>query len=273
MVSKILFLGAVAAATCAFHDLSQAIPVDIDVPQTPLIPDNLPTPNTNTNNKNDNDQPAAAGCSRDAWPRHLFTPQPQSQQDRYLTAEILSDEVIHFEFSALAQKPASPNLKPLYITPMVDPNLATRFCDPPKSLNVDRFTLSTAALEIEIDPTSLAVSVYEKNQSGEKRLLTKFATEDPTKDTKYFTWTREGADAIYGVAQGLGMDREGEEYSSDGNWVGKRITVPTPIDNDIKTAFGNTMVPLEGGNVGFTSFPIAYMVGPNNLHYAFFFDD
>ncbi|KAJ3104477.1 hypothetical protein HDU96_008923 [Phlyctochytrium bullatum] len=213
-------------------------------------------------------------CVGNGVQRKLFTSAP-----RYLVAEVLSDNVIHFEAAETSVRQPNPQLK-IHNSPMVDTdNLAKRFCGP-TSFTETGTGFETDALRVIIDSASLSVTLIDKSKN---QTLTTYsyaglssgrsASSFAAPSNIQLQWTREATENIYGVAgsPSYGNDPTGTKLTSEGDWFGKTISAFNPFQGGTE-GFGNTMVGVQEGAMVYAQLPVVYSVGTNYQH-AFFVDD
>jgi len=167
-----------------------------------------------------------------------------------LRIEILDDDLVLFEFVPADVK-LSGRIKP---TPMV----AKRdYQGPARIAKAEDGTLTTAELELRIDPASLRLSLLDTRIKPARSLTTLSPMES---QRSAFTLAAGRMTHAYGL---------GEQFiemgQPNGDWIGR---VRTP-----GCQFGNRMVPFGGGAVGNAMFPVLYAVGGPGENYAIFFDD
>ncbi|HYF66171.1 MAG TPA: TIM-barrel domain-containing protein, partial [Herpetosiphonaceae bacterium] len=168
----------------------------------------------------------------------------------YVVVEILDDDLVHFEASALTAAPSTD--APLFTTPLV----AKTNYPGPASFSQAGNTLETADLRLTVNPTSLCVTVHDKLKAI---TLTTTCPADLTSAMKKMTMTPESMQNVYGLGQQF--FREG----ANGDWTG-RVRSPG--------SFGNVMSGdgANGGAVGNTQIPVMYALGANNANYALYAD-
>jgi alpha-glucosidase (family GH31 glycosyl hydrolase) len=168
---------------------------------------------------------------------------------RVLTFEILSDRLLHFDYSPVAQAP-KPSA-PIPTTPFVNQR---DFQGP------DHFQSASSAASpnfrtgnflVQVDPSTLCFSL------------------DDTISQKPLT-------RVCPTNQGLALDQSqmqnvyglGEQFQTagqaNGDWIGK-TRVPG-------NKYGNSLPPFNGGYTGNAQFPVMYAIGPNSLGYGFYWD-
>jgi alpha-glucosidase len=168
---------------------------------------------------------------------------------RYLTVEVLADDLLHFELAA-GTSPIADTAIPT--TPMV----ARTDYPGPSSFTQKENTFETADLKVTIDPEKLCVTTFDKHKNA---TLTTTCPTAVTGTWKGLTLTPEKMQNVYGL---------GEQFSApnmpDGDWVGRQRT---------SGIYGNVMAGFNGGSAENAQFPIMYAVGPESTNYALFLDD
>jgi alpha-glucosidase len=174
----------------------------------------------------------------------------------YLIVEVLNDDLIHFELSALGPGPDSTN--PIFTTPQV---FKTDYAGP------SSFTqsgpggnkLDTPHVTVAVDTSSLCLTATDKVRT---LVLTTICPSNLAQATKGLTITPGAMQHVYGL---------GEQFIQSGNpngdWTASGHQQRTPGDN-----FGNQMPGFGGGADGNAQIPVMYAVGPNNANYALFLD-
>jgi alpha-glucosidase (family GH31 glycosyl hydrolase) len=174
---------------------------------------------------------------------------------RYLIVEILDEDLLHVEVSAVGSGPDI--TKPLYTSPMV---LRTDYPGP--STFVDGGgTLETSVITVTVD-AQLAVTVRDKLHGN--AVLTQLAPLDLDQPLKRLQIAPGAMQNVYGLGQRLLEPKPGHGRA-DGDWLvhGAREGGP----------FGNEFSGFGGGMVGNVQIPIMYAVGANDLGYALFLDN
>lgn len=172
---------------------------------------------------------------------------------RYLVAEVMADDVVHFEVSAAGNAPNAET--PLYASPMIA-KLAWRG---PTSLtkSSDGLRFETPVVSVAIDGSSLCAKVKDKARGGVE--LSTFCPADLGNAWKGLDFTASGAKHVYGL---------GEQFTgygnADGSWAGR---ARSPGGD-----FGNAMSWWNGGAPGNTQIPVMYALAPDHA-YAMFFDN
>ncbi|HEX2623268.1 MAG TPA: TIM-barrel domain-containing protein, partial [Phototrophicaceae bacterium] len=169
--------------------------------------------------------------------------------DRFLTIEILDDDLAHFEISADA-------VTTIITTPMV---FKTDYAGP-SSINTSApNVIETPEMRLEINPATLCVTVTDLIRDPDLLLTTTCPLPADSK-TNGLSLTKEGTTDLYGLGEQF-QKRGG----TDGNWMGNRRLVLNP--------YGNALEKYNGGNVENAQFPILYSLGANTDNYALFLDD
>lgn len=182
-------------------------------------------------------------CSVQTWadvPRVKFL-----SGQGYFIAEILQDNLVHFEAS---QQGVGPDTSaPLLTSPQVQ---KTDFTGP-TVFKKNGNTLETARLRMEFDSTRFCLTMTDKVLGTRLTVI--------CKDSSGLQLSKETMTHAYGL---------GEQFiepgNSDGDWVGR---VRTPGNE-----FGNDMVPFNGGFVGNVQLPILYALGEDHTNYGLFVD-
>lgn len=171
---------------------------------------------------------------------------------RYLVIEALDDDLIHLEASAVGAGPAE--AQPLYTSPMVD---KADYAGP-SSFDRDGNVLETGEVRVEVDPTSLAVTVRDKVRGG--TLLTSLRAEDLDQGFKRLRIGRGAAEHVYGLGQQFKL-----QGSADGDWTAFGVREGE--------GFGNGFPGFQRAAVGNVQIPVMYAVGDGGLCYALFLDN
>jgi alpha-glucosidase len=171
----------------------------------------------------------------------------------YLIVEFLDDDLVHFELSALGPGPGTGS--PIFTTAQV----AKTNYSGPSSFSQSGSVLTTAAMRVEVNSTSLCASVYDTTRTP-NLLLQTACPLNLSQAWKGLTFTKEGMQNAYGLGEQFFMGG-----SADGDWDGR---VRSPGGN-----FGNAMVyDTDNGPVGNAQIPVLFAVGPNSSGYGLFFD-
>src|SRR5579872_3975775 len=174
----------------------------------------------------------------------------------YLIVEVLTDDLIHFELSALGPGPDEGN--PIFTTPQV---FKTDYAGPSNftQSGVGGNTLDTPDVKVTVDTNSLCMTATDKTRN---LVLTTICPSSLAQATKGLTLTPGSMQHVYGL---------GEQFIQEGNpngdWTAGGHQQRTPGDN-----FGNQMVGFGGGADGNAQIPVMYAVGPNNANYSLFLD-
>jgi alpha-glucosidase (family GH31 glycosyl hydrolase) len=169
--------------------------------------------------------------------------------DHVLSFEVLSDRLIHFDYSSLARAPA----------------IGTRLSTTPSISQIDftgtafftltQTTLETASALIEVDPQTLCFTLFDKIQN---EMLTR-ACPNVGSNGNALSLDQLKIQNLYGL---------GEQFRdpgvANGDWMGK---IRSPGNQ-----YGNAMTAYGGGHTGNAQFPILYALGPDHLNYAFYLD-
>jgi len=171
-----------------------------------------------------------------------------SAEGRYLTVELLDDDLAHFELSLTA-----PTDEAIWTSPMI---AKTDYSGPSSVDFPSADEIATPEMRLYIDPASLCVTATDLTR--DLTLTTICPTIDES-EIKGLTLTQEGTTDIYGL--GEQFRRRG---GTDGNWIGDRRLMPN--------SYGNGLARFNGGNVANAQFPILYALGEGKNNYAIFVD-
>ena len=169
--------------------------------------------------------------------------------DHVLTFEVLTDDLIHFDYSILAKAP-KPD-RALQTTPII---LKQQFPGA-NSYQKTPASIETSSALVAVDPAQLCFTIIDKRS---KEILTRAC---PSLQANGMALTLDAVKTqnLYGL---------GEQFQTpgvvNGDWSGK-MRVPGNV-------YGNTMTHFEGGNTGNAQFPILYALGPDTLNYALYLD-
>ncbi len=169
---------------------------------------------------------------------------------RYLTIEILDDDLAHFELSDVPLAADS-----IWTSPMV----AKTDYSGPSSLEFSSDSeILTPEMRLKIDTATLCVTITDRTRDPELTLTTVCPLLDEA-EVKGLSFTQEGTTDIYGL--GEQFRRRG---GPDGNLMGDRRLMTN--------AYGNSLSPFNGGNVANAQFPVLYALGAGMENYAVFVD-
>ena len=174
--------------------------------------------------------------------------------DAYLAIEILDDDLVHVEMSAIGSAPATS--EQLYTSPMV---VGADYSGP-TSITETGNTLETADLRLQVNPTSLCLSVEDKTRDD--AALTTVCPVDLDEPSKGLNITPDSMENVYGLGQAF-IDLG----SADGDWTSPNLGVRDGLE------FGNGFQGFQEAAVGNVQIPVYYAVGPDNLNYALFLDN
>ena len=168
-------------------------------------------------------------------------------QGKQLKLHILDDDLLHLEWSGPDH--ATDPMSPIPVTPSVYKRDYTGPSFFSGGLNGQ---IETSDLKINVEISTLSLTVYEKDGAGSESLLaltpmwengvTRGISVDPT-----------GFSHVYGLGEQFLTPGE-----ANGDWVGKRRTPGNP--------YGNAMVAFNGGSTdggfnGNAQFPVMYALG------------
>ena len=177
----------------------------------------------------------------------------------YLVVEILDDDLVHVETSAIGEGPSTG--QPLYTSPMVFK------ADYPGPSSVAQMgnTLETAELRLEVNPATLCLTVDDKTQQN--TTLTTICPVELGRALKGLDIAPDSMEHVYGLGQEFKtQEQESEQiFTADGDWT--RLGVRQGL------GWGNGFQDFQNAKVGNVQIPVYYAVGPNNLNYALFLDN
>jgi alpha-glucosidase len=187
---------------------------------------------------------------------------------RWLSMEVLKDDVLHFEVT----EQRALRDQPIYVTQMVDrANYGKNYECGPTVYEVVGNTIKTATLQVTINPNSLDVTVFDL---ALQTTLTTFSYSDLRQPLNVLNWSKEKTEAVYGIVSAFAAD--GTFGSPNGNFVGKQYLQPRPQaglnGGASATPMGNAMQGFEEGAASSTQFPVMYALG-RNYQWAFFLDN
>lgn len=181
-----------------------------------------------------------------------------STDEQYLIIEVLDDDLVHFEISAIGN---GPNIDtPIYTSPMV---LKTDYTGP-SSYHHNGSVIETADIKIQVEMPSLCVVLEDKTK---QQSLSRICPLELDKDWKGLTLTKGKVTQVYGLGQQFKL-----LGSADGDWLEHRVREEQPAGQS--QTHGNGFMPFgPAGMVGNIQMPIMYAVGDNNLNYSLFIDN
>ena len=169
-----------------------------------------------------------------------------------LTIEVLDDDLFHFEYTPTSDNRADA----IPCSPMV---YKRDYTGPSKLIAPDMNQLITPELQVDIDPTTLALSVTEMRR-GKPRALGDLICTGLTADNSTLTIIAPGITHAYGLGEQFF-----EPPHTSANWIGRKRTPGCE--------FGNRHNGFLGGAVGNNMFPILYALGAGDECFAIFLDD
>ena len=184
----------------------------------------------------------------------------------YLVIEILDDDLVHFEASAVGTAPSL--AQPLYTSPMV---LKTDYGGP-SAFTDGGLMLETPALRLVVAATSLCVRVEDKTRGNAH--LTTICPFDMDKPFKGIDLDAAAMTHVYGLGQEFKAVQNPNcrfvQTSADGDWIahgGREGMVVQGLDA------GNGFQGLQCAAVGNVQIPVLYALGAGGLNYALFMDN
>jgi alpha-glucosidase (family GH31 glycosyl hydrolase) len=171
--------------------------------------------------------------------------------DSYLVVEVLDDDLIHFE-AGQGTPPAAG--APLATSPMVQ---KTDYPGPTSFTDDGQGTLTTAELQVQVDPQTLCSTVLDLSHE-EALVLTAVCPQDLDARKSSLVIDPAATQHVYGLGEQFRTPGE-----PNGDWVGSERE---------PGLFGNVMEEFSGGMVGNAQFPILYALGAGRDNYALFVD-
>jgi len=171
----------------------------------------------------------------------------------YLIVELLDDDLVHVELSAVGEGPASGER--LYTSPMV---LKTDYGGPSAFSDLGD-TLETAQIRLKIDADNLCVRFEDKARGD--AYLTTVCPADLAQPFKGINVDPASTSHVYGLGQQFTVPG-----SADGDWTSLGV-------REGQGDLGNGFAGFEGGAVGNLQIPVMYALGKANLNYALFLDN
>ena len=175
-----------------------------------------------------------------------------SASGAYLIVEVLRDDLLHFELSAVGSGP--PLNQALYTSPMVH---KTNYTGP--STFVDSGNqLETANLRLIVNTSDLCVEIQDKKQGNAQ--LTKLCPN--------LAQPFKGLDIESGaVTQVYGLGQQFKTVgSADGDWLQHGV-------REGHEGLGNGFQVFQDASVGNVQIPVYYALGYDGLNYALFMDN
>jgi alpha-glucosidase (family GH31 glycosyl hydrolase) len=172
-----------------------------------------------------------------------------SANGKYISLEILSDDIIHIE---TAQGSILDSQTPIYTTPMISKDIPFKG---PTSFIQNGNKIETANLIINVDKNTLCISYFNKKLNYNLANICPINLENPTKSLQINSSQNKNA---YGLGQYFY-----DPNLVNGDWIGRKWE---------PGEFGNTFIGFSGGANSRVQFPILYALGNENQNYAIFID-
>jgi alpha-glucosidase len=184
----------------------------------------------------------------------------------YLVIEVLDDDLVHFEASAVGSAPSL--AQPLFTSPMV---LKRDYPGPSAFVDGGR-TLETPAIRLVVDPASLCVRVEDRTQGNAH--LTTICPVELDRGFKGLDLDPTSMTHVYGLGQELkavrGPDCHVVQTGADGDWLAHGVREGLVVDG---VDAGNGFQDLQCARVGNVQGPVIYALGAGRLTYALFMDN
>jgi alpha-glucosidase (family GH31 glycosyl hydrolase) len=171
----------------------------------------------------------------------------------YLIVEVLADDLVHFEVSALDEGPSED--RPLYTSPMV---LKTDYGGP-SDLTIGGNVVETADLRVEVDAGNLCVRLEDKTNGN--AYLTTLCPAELHKPFKGLNIDPGQIRHVYGLEQEFK-----NRGSADGDWTALGVRQGVEL-------LGNGFQGFQDAAVGNVQIPVLYAVGNDSLNYALMMDN
>lgn len=170
----------------------------------------------------------------------------------YLVVEFLDDDLVHFETGA--------GTGPGDGAPIATTDQVAKTNYPgPSTFSQTGNVMTTAAMKVSVDSTTLCASVYDTTRTPELLLHTE-CPRNLNLDWKGLSFTKSSMQNAYGLGEQFYMGG-----SADGDVVGRQRTAGG--------SYGNDMVyDTDNGPVGNAQIPVLFAVGANNADYGLFLD-
>ena len=171
----------------------------------------------------------------------------------YLVVEVLDDDLVHFEASAVGSGP--PASQALYSSPMV---LKTDYAGPSSFTRAGN-VLETRDLRLTVDAATLCVAVVDKTKADVS--LTRFCPRELGQALKRLEIDRGPMTHVYGLGQQF--RKLGD---ADNDWIAHG-------GRSGEGALGNGFPGFDQAAVGNVQIPVYYAVGDSGLNYAVLLDN
>jgi alpha-glucosidase len=172
---------------------------------------------------------------------------------KYLVVEVLGDDLVHFEISAIESGPSVKN--PLYTSPMI---FKTDYSGP-SSFSNNGDILETSDIRLKVNTTNLCITVKDKTRGN--AYLTTLCPDDLDMPFKGLNIDPGAIQNVYGLGQQFKIPG-----SSEGDWINNGI-------REGEGFLGNGFPGFQGAAVGNVQIPVMYASGSNNLNYAMLMDN
>jgi alpha-glucosidase len=184
----------------------------------------------------------------------------------YLVIEVLDDDLVHFEASAIGVPP--PLSQPIFTSPMV---LKKDYAGP-SALTDGGLTLETPAIRLVVNASSLCVRVEDKTRSNAH--LTTICPVEMERAFKGIDLERAATTHVYGLGQEFKATPRGDcrfvQTSADGDWTAHGVRSGLVVQG---ADVGNGFQGLQCAAVGNVQIPVLYAAGSGGLNYALFVDN
>jgi alpha-glucosidase (family GH31 glycosyl hydrolase) len=184
----------------------------------------------------------------------------------YLVVEVLDDDLVHFEASAVGSPPSL--AQPLFTSPMV----LKKDYGGPSTFTDGGLTLETPAMRLIIEAASLCVRVEDKAR-GNAHLST-ICPLEMDKPFKGIDLDPTSMTQVYGLGQQFTAVQSPNcrfvQATADGDWIAHGVREGMVVNG---LDAGNGFQGLQCAAVGNVQIPVLYAVGTGGLNYALFMDN
>lgn len=170
----------------------------------------------------------------------------------YLIVEVLDDDLVHFEVSAVGSGP--PVHAPLYTSPMVS---KTDYSGP-SFISDNGNSIETRDIRLDVKPANLCITVRDKTRAD--GYLTTLCPDELERAFKGLNIDPGAIQNVYGLGQQFKI-----QGSSDGDWISFGVREGLGL--------GNGFEGFQSAAVGNVQIPVMYAVGSDSLNYGLFLDN
>lgn len=184
----------------------------------------------------------------------------------YLVIEVLDDDLVHFEASAIGSAPSL--AQPLYTSPMV----LKKDYGGPSAFTDGGLTLETPAVRLIVEAASLCVRVEDKTRGNAH--LTTICPLEMNRPFKGINLDSTSMTQVYGLGQEFKGSQNPNcrllQASADGDRIAHGVREGMVVNG---LDAGNGFQGLQCAAVGNVQIPVLYALGSGALNYALFMDN